>query len=152
MPRDKAKKNSSETSSSALSSLELEEGESLLLPFQNKGRDSYTETTLIPVVVQNYETKEVLFVASTNREAFMLSLEKRLATFYSKSRKELWLKGNTSGDFLEIISVRVNCEQNSLLYLVNPKTGSACHTKDKEGKSRKNCYYREIKNGKLNFL
>jgi phosphoribosyl-AMP cyclohydrolase len=69
-----------------------------------------------------------------------------MATFWSTSRNELWIKGKTSGDFLEIIEICVNCEQNSLLYRVRPKGKGACHTKNLEGIPRSGCYYRSIKN------
>ena len=75
-----------------------------------------------------------------------------MATFWSTSRNELWIKGKTSGDYLEIVEVRVNCEQNSVLYRVRPKGQGACHTKDKDGVARSGCYYRIIeKDGALSF-
>ena len=79
------------------------------------------------------------------------SLKTGIATFWSTSRNELWIKGATSGDTLEIVDIRVNCEQNSLLYLVR-MTGGVCHTKDAQGRTRKTCYYRSLKNGKLSFV
>jgi phosphoribosyl-AMP cyclohydrolase len=76
-----------------------------------------------------------------------------MATFWSTSRNELWIKGKTSGDYLEIIEVCVNCEQNSLLYRVKPKGKGACHTKNKDGTPRSGCYYRAIKNtNELKFI
>jgi phosphoribosyl-AMP cyclohydrolase len=63
---------------------------------------------------------------------------------WSTSRNELWHKGATSGDTLDLVEVRVNCEQNSLLYRVRPSTGGACHTKDADGKARPACYYRRV--------
>jgi phosphoribosyl-AMP cyclohydrolase len=64
----------------------------------------------------------------------------------------LWIKGATSGDTLQIVDIRVNCEQNSLLYLVRMLGGGVCHTKDAQGHTRKTCYYRSLQNGKLNFV
>jgi phosphoribosyl-AMP cyclohydrolase len=64
----------------------------------------------------------------------------------------LWIKGKTSGDTLKVEEVRVNCEQNSLLYLVRMMGGGVCHTKDAEGKTRPTCYYRAIKGGRLEFV
>ena len=63
---------------------------------------------------------------------------------WSTSRDELWHKGATSGDVLDLVEVRVNCEQNSLLYRVVPRTGGACHTVDAAGVARKSCYYRRL--------
>jgi phosphoribosyl-AMP cyclohydrolase len=88
-------------------------------------------------------------VAYANQQALEKTLETGIATFWSTSRNELWIKGATSGDMLKIDEVRVNCEQNSLLYLVRMMGGGVCHTKDAEGKTRPTCYYRVIKGGKL---
>jgi phosphoribosyl-AMP cyclohydrolase len=75
-----------------------------------------------------------------------------MATFWSSSRNELWIKGKTSGDYLEIVEIRVNCEQNSVLYRVKPKGQGACHVKDERGIARTGCYYRKItKERRLTF-
>jgi len=73
--------------------------------------------------------------------------------FWSTSRNELWEKGATSGEVFDLIEVRVNCEQNSLLYRVRPRRGRICHTKNRAGEPR-NCYYRRIDfaTGKLENL
>ena len=80
----------------------------------------------------------------STRAALRYTLEHGVATFWSTSRNELWVKGATSGDTLQIVEVRVNCEQNSLLYLVRPLGKGACHTKDAAGNTRECCYYRRI--------
>ena len=80
------------------------------------------------------------------------SLGNGVAAFWSTSRNELWVKGATSGDTLESVEVRVNCEQNSLLYLVRPLGKGACHTKGADGRARSTCYYRVIRDGKLEFV
>lgn len=100
--------------------------------------------TLIPVVTQDSKTKEVLILAFANREAFEETLSSGLATFYSRSRKELWKKGMTSGDSLKIDEIRINCEQNSLVYLVTPQGKGACHAKRENGLPHTSCYYRRI--------
>merc|ERR1711879_88323 len=69
-----------------------------------------------------------------------------MGTLWSTSRKELWIKGKTSGDYLDLVEVRCNCEQNSLLYLVRPRRTGACHTKDSKGRTRRSCYYRRLCN------
>lgn len=124
---------------------EIEENTNLQLDFLKlqKIQNNLKLTNVIPVAVQNLETKEVLLIAYVNQEAFDHSIEKGIATFWSTSRNELWEKGKTSGDYLELIEIRVNCEQNSLLYLVKPKKG-VCHTKDKDGNTRKSCFYRKV--------
>ena len=63
--------------------------------------------------------------------------------FWSTSRNELWEKGKTSGETFDLVEVRVNCEQNSLLYIVRPRRGGICHTKNAKGEPR-NCYYRTL--------
>ena len=107
---------------------------------------------VVPVVVQDADSLDVLVVAYANREALEHSLKTGVATFWSTSRNELWIKGATSGDTLQLVDVRVNCEQNSLLYLVRMVGGGVCHTKDAAGHTRKTCYYRSFKDGKLEFL
>ena len=85
----------------------------------------------------------MILVAYANKQALEESLKTRIATFWSTSRNELWVKGKTSGQYFELLEVRVNCEQNSLVYIVRPKGGGICHTYNKDGKPR-NCYYRKL--------
>ena len=101
---------------------------------------------VIPVVVQDATTKEVLIIAYANDKALMHTIKTGNSTFWSTSRNELWEKGKTSGDVLKIKEIRVNCDQNSLLYLVAPVSEGACHVDDKNGKALRTCYYRRIKN------
>jgi phosphoribosyl-AMP cyclohydrolase len=103
-----------------------------------------TKNPVVPVVVQDAKSKEVLIVAYANEQALATTFETGTATFWSTSRNELWIKGKSSGDVLKIKDVRVNCEQNSLLYLVEPVKGGACHVQDKGGKSMTTCYYRRV--------
>ena len=130
----------------------LEEGNELRLDFTKLQKIAQTGLPVLPVVVQDVDSKEVLVVAYANKEALEHSLKTGVATFWSTSRNELWIKGATSGDTLQLVDVRVNCEQNSLLYLVRMPGGGVCHTKDASGKTRKTCYYRSLKEGKLTFL
>jgi phosphoribosyl-AMP cyclohydrolase len=99
---------------------------------------------LLPVVTQDYTSKEVLILSFVTRAAFEETRRSGYATYWSRSRKELWKKGLTSGDLLRIEEIRINCEQNSLLYLVTPEGKGACHAKDEEGKPFSSCYYRRI--------
>jgi phosphoribosyl-AMP cyclohydrolase len=130
----------------------LEEGSELRLDFSKLQRVAGGDQAVLPVVVQDADSKEVLVVAYANRAALEHSLQTGTATFWSTSRHELWIKGATSGDTLKLVDVRVNCEQNSLLYLVRMVGGGVCHTKDAEGHTRKTCYYRSLRDGKLEFL
>lgn len=119
----------------------------LLLDF--KGHDG----NFIPVVTQNSNTKEVLILSSINEEAFQKTLSTGYACYYSRSRNVLWEKGATSGDRLKIDEIRVNCEQNSLLFLVTPVRKGACHAKKGNGETHTSCYYRKINDdGSLEFI
>lgn len=122
----------------------LEEGTALSLDFNKLQAIGRGEAAVIPVVVQDAGSKEVLIVAYVNQEALTYTLTHGVAAFWSTSRNELWVKGATSGDTLELVEARVNCEQNSLLYLVRPLGAGACHTKDADGATRASCYYRRI--------
>ena len=93
-----------------------------------------------------------LIVAYLNQVALDYAVENKVAAFWSTSRNELWVKGATSGDILDLLEIRVNCEQNSVLYMVRPRGQGACHTKDGRGLSRKSCYYRRLENGSLTFI
>ena len=73
-----------------------------------------------------------------------------MAAFWSLSRDSLWVKGETSGNRLDIVDVRVNCEQNSLLYLVRLRKGGVCHTLE-DGAARHSCYYRRLNGDRLEF-
>jgi phosphoribosyl-AMP cyclohydrolase len=132
---------------------EREEGTALLLDFDKLTRLGESAQRVVPVVLQHAETGDVLYVAYANREALAATLARREAVLWSTSRNELWHKGATSGDILDLVEVRTNCEQNSLLYRVIPRHGGVCHTTDREGNTRRTCYYRRlISNGELAFL
>lgn len=123
---------------------QLEEGNILALDFGKLQQVAACGQDLLPVAVQDADSGEVLIVAYANAAALAYTRREGVAAFWSTSRNELWVKGATSGDTLELVEVRVNCEQNSLLYRVRPKGQGACHTKDIEGHSRSGCYYRRL--------
>ena len=123
---------------------ELEEGTWLGLDFGKLGGVAATGARVVPVVLQDADSGEVLFIGYANEEALQTSLRERIAVLWSTSRNELWRKGATSGDVLELAEIRVNCEQNSLIYLVRRTTGGACHTLSDSGSARPSCYYRVI--------
>ena len=110
----------------------------LLLDFGPDGK------ALLPVVTQDARTKDVLILAFVNREAFEETRRSGFATFWSRSRNELWKKGLTSGDMLRVEEIRINCEHNSLVYLVTPQGKGACHAKRPDGLPYGSCYYRRI--------
>lgn len=125
----------------------LEEGLKLSLDFERFKTPS--GVGVVPVAVQDFDTKTVLLIGHANRAALDHALEKKVAAFWSVSRNKIWVKGETSGNVLDLIEARVNCEQNSLLYLVRLRKGGACHTQDSSGRYRLGCYYRKIKDGRL---
>jgi len=115
-----------------------------LADFFDRTKDTAAVRRIIPVAVQHADTKEVLIVAYADETALWMTLQKRIAVLWSTSRNELWEKGATSGDVLAIVDILVNCDQNSLVYLVRPVRKGACHTKDATGATRASCYYRAI--------
>lgn len=129
----------------------LEEGHELLLDFNKLQAVAQCGEPVIPVVVQHARTLEVLILAYANKEALEKSIELGQAVFYSTSRRALWHKGATSGDYLKLEEIRVNCEQNSLLFLVEPVQSGVCHTRGPDGRTRRSCYYRTLKDGLLQF-
>ncbi len=131
---------------------EIENGERLMLDFDKLAKVAACGQPLVPVAVQDAETKQVLILAYANQLALEHTLKTGLATFWSTSRNELWEKGATSGDALAIVEVRVNCDQNSLLYLVRPRGAGACHTSRTDGSARSTCYYRRLEDGRLSLL
>ncbi len=89
------------------------------LKFDNKG--------LIPAIVTDADSGKVLTLAYMNRESLGITLEKRLTCFYSRSRQELWLKGETSGNYQHVVSITADCDRDALVVAVKPD-GPACHT------------------------
>ncbi len=86
----------------------------------------YNEQGLIPAIVQDADTNKVLMLAYMNEESLAVSMEKKLTCFYSRSRQELWLKGETSGNYQHIVSITADCDRDALTVLVE-KDGPACH-------------------------
>lgn len=123
----------------------LEEGSQLEIDFSKLQQVGQSGERVVPVVLQDAESDEVLFIAYANETALEETLATGRAVLWSTSRAELWRKGEGSGDVLELVEVRVNCEQNSLLYRVRRSAGGACHTRDASGQSRGSCYYRRIR-------
>lgn len=119
---------------------DLEEGTELRLDFTKLDRIAGSQ--IVPCAVQNVDTMEVILVSYVNDEALQRAIATRSAVFWSTSRNELWEKGATSGETFELVEVRVNCEQNSLLFLVRPRRGGICHTENANGEARDRFYRR----------
>ena len=96
---------------------------------------------LMPVVVQDQETGEVLMLAYMNREAWLKTIETGKATFWSRSRQSLWLKGETSGHVQRVREIRLDCDADTLLLKVEQLCGAACHT------GYRSCFYRKWAEG-----
>lgn len=94
----------------------------------------FDESGLVPVVTQDAETGEVLMLAYASQEALTKTIETREAHYYSRSREELWRKGETSGNTQRVVEVRLDCDGDALLYRVTPR-GPACHT------GERSCFY-----------
>ncbi|MBI5845980.1 MAG: phosphoribosyl-AMP cyclohydrolase [Deltaproteobacteria bacterium] len=98
---------------------------------------------LIPAIAQDAETGEVLMLAFMNREAWEKTLETGIATYWSRSRNKLWIKGETSGNVQIVKEIRIDCDDDTVLMKVIQKGGAACHT------GHKSCFHKKIENGKV---
>lgn len=101
---------------------------------------------LLPAIVQDYETKEVLMLAYINETAWQKTLETGKAHYWSRSRNELWLKGETSGHQQLIKSILVDCDEDTVIYQVEQLGGAACHT------GHRSCFYRRVAGDDLEIM
>ena len=106
---------------------------------------SFNQEGLIPVITQRHDTGEVLMMAWMNREALDITLQEGYVCYWSRSRNQLWRKGETSGNTQKLIELRVDCDGDCLLCLVN-QTGPACHT------GRSNCFYFSVKQNMVKVI
>lgn len=120
-----------------ISTRKIEEGKELHLQFEK--RDG-----LLPVVVQESSSGEILMIASINGEALNQTIKTGKATFWSTSRKKLWVKGETSDNTLLLDEILVDCDQDAIIYKVRLDGDGACHTKNENGSPRKSCFYRKL--------
>lgn len=101
---------------------------------------------LIPAVIQDASTREVLMVGYMNRESWEKTLETGRACFWSRSRNELWLKGETSGHFQEVREIYLDCDGDALVVKVDQIGGAACHT------GFRSCFYRRYEKGRWEII
>ena len=106
------------------------------------GELKFDEKGLITAVVQDYLTKEILMTAYMNEETLKQTIETGRATFWSRSRQEVWVKGETSGNYLNVVEIRVDCDGDCLVVIAKAD-GPACHT------GNRTCFYRKIENNEL---
>ena len=97
----------------------------------------FDEKGLIPAIVVDSVTKKVLTLAYMNRESLKITMERGLTCFYSRSREELWLKGETSGNYQYVVSITADCDSDALVVVVEPD-GPACHT------GEESCFFNEV--------
>jgi len=94
----------------------------------------FDQNGLAPVIAQDAESGEILMMAWANAEALLMTEKEGLATWWSRSRRELWTKGKTSGSLMRVVDILLDCDGDTLIYLVDP-SGPACHT------GRKTCFF-----------
>ena len=102
----------------------------------------FNEKGLIPAIVQDHYSKKVLMMAWMNRESLEISLREKKTCFYSRSRQELWIKGETSGHYQYVKDIRIDCDEDTILLLVE-QVGAACHT------GHTSCFYRNMEGEEL---
>ena len=98
---------------------------------------------LVPAIVQDYLTGEILMLAYMNPDAFNATLSSGKATYYSRSRQTLWLKGETSGNIQRIKEIYIDCDDDTVLLKVEQLGGAACHT------GHRSCFYKKIEDGSI---
>lgn len=96
---------------------------------------------LLPAIVQDFETNEVLMLAYMNPAAWKNTIDTGKATFYSRSRDKLWVKGESSGHTQQVREIRIDCDKDTVLLKVDQLGGAACH------KGYKSCFYTRVENG-----
>lgn len=101
---------------------------------------------LLPAIVQDYKTNKVLMVAFMNQEAFEMTVKTKKATYYSRSRNSLWVKGESSGNIQEVKEIYVDCDEDTVLVKVNQIGDAACH------KGYNSCFFRKIENDELKVI
>ena len=105
---------------------------------------NFNEDGLVPIITQDNTTKKVLMLAYANKEAIQKSIVTKKAHYYSRSRQSLWCKGETSGNYQEIVDIAIDCDNDTLLFLViQHGLQAACHT------GHENCFYRSIINNEI---
>lgn len=101
---------------------------------------------LLPAVVQDFDSGDVLMVGFMNKEAWEKTLSTGMATFFSRSRQELWVKGKTSGNIQKVREIRIDCDDDTVLLKVDQVGGAACH------KGYRSCFYRKIDGDRLKTI
>jgi phosphoribosyl-AMP cyclohydrolase len=101
---------------------------------------------LLPAIVQDYKTGQVLMLAFMNQEAWEATLNTGKATYYSRTRQALWVKGETSGNVQLVKEIRIDCDDDTVLLKVEQLGGAACHT------GHKSCFFKKVENGSTRIV
>ena len=101
---------------------------------------------LIPVIVQDHQSGEVLMMAYMNQDAWHATLSSGRATYYSRSRQRLWVKGETSGNIQIVKEIRIDCDDDTLLLKIEQVGGAACHT------GHRSCFHKKVENGSIRVV
>jgi len=101
---------------------------------------------LVPAIVQDYQTGEILMLAYMNPDAFNATLSTGKATYYSRSRQTLWVKGETSGNMQLVKEIRIDCDDDTVLLKVEQLGGAACHT------GYRSCFYKKVEDGSIRIM
>lgn len=101
---------------------------------------------LIPAIVQDYKTGEVLMLAFMDQDAWEATLETGHATYYSRTRQRLWIKGKTSGNMQLVKEIRIDCDDDTVLLKVEQVGGAACHM------GYRSCFFKKIENGSIRIM
>lgn len=120
-----------------MTATEIEETVQIIPQFAKRGG-------ILPVAVQETATGQILMLASVNQEAFEYTVQHKVAAFYSTSKNQLWVKGETSGNYLTVDEILIDCDQDALVYKVILTKGGVCHTFNQFGENRKACFYRSL--------
>ena len=101
---------------------------------------------LVPAIAQDYQTGEILMLAYMNPDAFKATLSTGKATYYSRSRQTLWVKGETSGNMQLVKEIRIDCDDDTVLLKVEQLGGAACHT------GHRSCFYKKVEDRSIRIM
>ena len=99
----------------------------------------FNEKGLVPVIAQDYKTGEIRMLAYANEEAIRKTLETGYAHYYSRSRQKIWKKGETSGELQRVKEIRIDCDCDAIIYVIEQEKNRSCHT------GERNCFYRNLR-------
>ncbi|MFN7065317.1 MAG: bifunctional phosphoribosyl-AMP cyclohydrolase/phosphoribosyl-ATP diphosphatase HisIE [Aquificaceae bacterium] len=106
----------------------------------------FNEEGLIPVIVQDHRSGEIRMLAWANEEALRKTMETGYAHYYSRSKKSLWKKGESSGELQRVLEIRVDCDEDALIYIVLQEENRACHT------GERNCFFRDLEGKRISKI